>query len=186
MYASNTVNSIAVVDEKIIISEADIPEIVAKINTIKVTNPGNIMAASFDEGYFNTLSTAQKIKLLTCCYSGIANPDSGMGVYALSPGDYDEFFPFFKVALEKYHKVDLSKVKHVNNWSLKGVEGLPADGQLDLHKLGLPDLSMRVRTGRNLKKYNLPGGMSKEERINLEADMGKVFGELIKDPAFGG
>lgn len=68
----------------------------------------------------------------------------------MAPTDYDEFYPFFKVALEKYHKVDLGKVKHVNNWSLKGVEGLPADGKLDLSKLGLPELSMRVRTGRNL------------------------------------
>lgn len=79
----------------------------------------------------------------------------------MNPGDYDEFYPFFKTALEKYHKVDLSKTKHVNNWSLKGVEGLPADGKLDLTKLGLPELSMRVRTGRNLKKYPLPGGMNK-------------------------
>jgi len=41
-----------------------------------------------------------------------------MGVYAMSGTDYDEFYPFFKVALEKYHKVDLSKTKHVNNWNL--------------------------------------------------------------------
>ena len=42
--------------------------------------------------------------------------------------------------------------KHVNNWSLAGVEGLPSDGKLDLGALGLPALSMRVRTGRNLKR----------------------------------
>lgn len=45
---------------------------------------------------------------------------------------------------------------------------------------------MRVRTGRNLKKYKLPGGMSKEDRINMESDMKKVFDTLIADPAFGG
>jgi len=87
----------------------------------------------------------------------------------MSPNDYDEFYTFFRSALEKYHKVDLSKKTHVNNWDFKGVEGLPSDGKLDLTKLGLPALSMRVRTGRNLKKFNLPGGMSKAERIEMES-----------------
>lgn len=90
----------------------------------------------------------------------------------MAPTDYDEFYPFFKKALELYHKVNLDKVKHVNNWSLAGVEGLPADGKLDLNKLGVGELSMRVRTGRNLRKYKLPGGMSREDRINMEKDMG--------------
>lgn len=30
---------------------------------------------------------------------------------------------------------------------------------------------MRVRTGRNLKKYKLPGGMTRDDRINMEKDM---------------
>jgi len=70
----------------------------------------------------------------------------------MNPNDYDDFKPFFKQVLEKYHKVDLNKQKHQNNWDFKGVEGLPSDGKLDLCALGLPPLSMRVRTGRNLKK----------------------------------
>ena len=51
-----------------------------------------------------------------------------MGCYALNPADYDEFRPFFAKALELYHKVDLSTTKHVNTWSLEGVEGLPENG----------------------------------------------------------
>lgn len=83
-----------------------------------------------------------------------------MGCYATNPVDYDEFNAFFKPVLEKYHKVDLNVKKHKNDWSLKGVKGLPEDGILDLTKLGLPALSMRVRTGRNLNKYPLPASMS--------------------------
>lgn len=98
-----------------------------------------------------------------------------MGCYALNPADYDTYKPFFSKALELYHKVDLTTTKHVNNWSLEGVEGLPEGGQLDLAALGLPALSMRVRTGRNLKKYPLPGAMSEEDRRNMESDMGGVF-----------
>jgi len=88
--------------------------------------------------------------------------------------------------LSTYHKVDLSVKKHINNWSYKGVAGLPSDGKLDLTKLGLPELSMRVRTGRNLSKYPLPGAMTLEDRKNMELDMGNVFKQLIADPAFGG
>ena len=83
-----------------------------------------------------------------------------MGCYAYMPGDYDEFSKFFRPALEMYHKVDLNVTKHKNNWSLKGVQGLPKSGKLNLTDLGLPALSMRVRTGRNLSRYPLPGAMT--------------------------
>jgi len=55
-----------------------------------------------------------------------------------------------------------------------------------LTELGLPALSMRVRTGRNLNKYKLPGAMTKDDRINLEKDMKTVFEALVKDPSYGG
>jgi len=45
---------------------------------------------------------------------------------------------------------------------------------------------MRVRTGRNLKKYPLPASMTKEDRINMEKDMGPVFDELVGRSEFGG
>lgn len=109
-----------------------------------------------------------------------------MGCYAMNPKDYDEFSPFFKKALAQYHKVDLSVKSHKNNWSLDGVEGLPESGILDLAQLGLPELSMRVRTGRNLNKYPLPGAMTKDDRINMEKDMKKVYDALIADPNYGG
>jgi len=57
---------------------------------------------------------------------------------------------------------------------------------LDLTKYGLSNVPMRVRVCRNLKKYPLPGAMTKEDRVNLSKDMSKVFGVLIADEAFGG
>jgi hypothetical protein len=116
---------------------------------------------------------------------GIENPDSGMGVYACQPDDYDRFKPFFSKALAKYHKV-AEDAKHTNNWSLEGVAGLPEDGVLDISKLGLPELSMRVRTGRNLKEFPLPGAMSQEQRCELENRMLKAFEVLFADPNYGG
>lgn len=109
-----------------------------------------------------------------------------MGCYAYQPGDYDEFKTFFAEALSRYHKVDLSVKKHVNNWSLEGVDGLPENGTLSLTDLGLPALSMRVRTGRNLSKYPLPGAMTLDDRKNMENEMLGVFNVLISMPEYGG
>ena len=59
-------------------------------------------------------------------------------------------------------------------------------GVLDVTKLGLSELSMRVRVGRNLTQFNLPGAMDKAERIAFEKAMLKAFDKLKKDPAYGG
>lgn len=66
------------------------------------------------------------------------------------------------------------------------MQGLPAGGVLDLSALGLPELSMRVRVGRNLKAFPLPGAMSKTERCNMENFMLKAFEQLIDMPEYGG
>eukprot|EP00798_Chlamydomonas_sp_ICE-L_P020520 gene20520-27312_t len=159
---------------------------VAEIMALKAKCPDNIAIQVFDEAYYNSLSPALQTRLLKCLDSGRENPDSHMGCYANSPDDYETFKPFFKPALEVYHKIDLSQKKHINNWELKGVKGLPEDGILDMSKIGLPPLSMRVRTGRNLSKYPMPASMTKQDRIDAEIAMGKVFDVLIADPAFGG
>jgi len=159
---------------------------VDQIKSIKTSNPDNIMAAAFDEEYFNTLSAEDQAQLLRCCNSGIQNPESCMGCYAMNPTDYDKFYNFFKPALEKYHKVNLSEKKHINDWNLKGVEGLPSDGKLDVSAFGLGALSMRIRTARNLNKFPLPGAMTENDRKEMELAMKPVFDELIKNPDFGG
>merc|ERR1712088_325757 len=103
---------------------------VDKINEIKKSNPGNIMAACFDEAYYNSLNDDQKKRLLQCCNSGVMNSDSAMGCYAMNPNDYDEFEKFSKPVLEKYHKVDLAAKGHKNNWDLAACDGLPSVGKL--------------------------------------------------------
>jgi creatine kinase len=87
--------------------------------------------------------------------------------------------------LSEYHSVD-ADAKHVNDWSLEGVEGLPDGGKLDLAALGLPPLSMRVRVGRNLKEFPLPGAMTKEDRINMETKMCAAFDVLKNMDEYGG
>jgi len=157
----------------------------ARIAAIKVSHPGNLAIKHFDLEYYNELSEEDKAGLLQVCRSGIENEDSGMGCYAMQPSDYDRFKPFFSKVLAGYHNV-AEDAKHVNNWSLEGVEGLPADGKLDLAELGLPALSMRVRVGRNLADFPLPGAMTKADRVSLEQKMCAAF-EVLKGMAeYGG
>jgi len=160
--------------------------ILEKIQEVKASNPDNRAVKHFDPEYFASLESDElKVGLLRVVKSGIENADSGMGCYAMQPSDYDRFKPFFCKVLADYHKVS-EDAKHENNWSLEGVEGLPEDGNLDLTKLGLPALSMRVRVGRNLADFPLPGAMTQEDRVNLEAKMCEAFKVLIANPEFGG
>jgi len=88
--------------------------------------------------------------------------------------------------IKAYHKIK-GEVKHITNWDLSTkADKLPAGGKLDLTKLGLGTTSMRVRVGRNLKDFPLPGAMSKEDRIKLEQQMLKAFKNLMADPSYGG
>ena len=158
---------------------------VAKIEALKAERPDNIALQCFDPAYFATLPQDLKRRLLKCLNSGIENPDSELGCYACQPSDYDDLKPFFSKVLARYHKVP-EDAQHENSWSLKGVDGLPKDGVLDISRLGLPALSMRVRTGRNLMDFPLPGSMTKEDRVRLEQRMMAAFEKLIAMPEYGG
>jgi creatine kinase len=161
-------------------------EALKKIKAIKKSHPDNLAIKHFDLDYYNSLETEEeKAGLLQCVNSGLENADSGMGCYAMQPADYDRFKPFFSKVLSEYHKV-AEVAKHFNDWSLEGVEGLPEGGKLDLAALGLPTLSMRVRVGRNLKEFPLPGAMSQEDRVNMETKMCAAFEKLKAMPEFGG
>ena len=167
-------------------TESALEERVKLVLQLRDKWPENIAVQSFDLDYYKSLSFEHKQRLLLCMKSGIETPTSQVGCYANFPDDYDVLKPFFTKVLEAYHKVDLSKVKHINNWSLAGIEGLPASGKLDISQIGLPPLSMRVRTGRNLKKFPLPASMTQQQRVDLEIAMGKVFDRLISMPDYGG
>ncbi len=160
-------------------------DVLQRIASLKDDHPQNIALQSFDPAYFDTLSDSDKARLANCINSGIENPDSEVGCYACQPADYDDFRPFFAKVLARYHKVG-EDARHTNDWSLSSVEGLPASCKLDLAELGLPALSMRVRVGRNLADFPLPGAMTEEDRVALENRMMQAFEVLIADPAYGG
>ena len=53
------------------------------------------MEKYFDVDYFNSLSDELKDGFLRCIHSGLENPDSRIGCYAMNTTDYQTFRPFF-------------------------------------------------------------------------------------------
>ena len=154
------------------------------------------MAKHFTRELFNNTPDELKERLLKICKSGTDNPDSGMGMYAMQPeyplltSDYEVFGELFDPVIKDYHKIQGDK-KHVTNWDLSSFDSKLqklgcSDGKLDLKKLGLDEVSMRVRVGRNLATFPLPGAMNQQDRVDLENRMVEAFENLIQDPAFGG
>mmetsp|Transcript_41144 Transcript_41144/g.48060 ORF Transcript_41144/g.48060 Transcript_41144/m.48060 type:complete len:440 (+) Transcript_41144:81-1400(+) len=107
-----------------------------------------------------------------CIRTGIDNTDSGLGCYAMTPTDYKKFGFFFNKVIRDYHGDISGEKKHVTNWDTGSAD-------YDVKKLGLDELSMRVRVGRNLTGFNLPGAMDKDERIRFEKRMLPAFDQLI-------
>lgn len=107
-----------------------------------------------------------------CIKTGLDNPDSGLGCYAMTPIDYSKFGGFFDKVIRDYHGDETGNKKHETNWDANDVD-------YDVTKLGQNELSMRVRVGRNLVGFNLPGKMDMDERIQFELKMLSSFEQLI-------
>jgi len=157
-------------------------EELARIASVAASNPGNRATKYFDADYFASLPLKLQERLLACVRTGFENADSGLGCYAMAPDDYETFAPFFDAVIRDYHGASADAV-HVTDWDASSVGD---NGVLDVTKLGLSELSMRVRVGRNLKQFNLPGAMDKNERIRFELEMLKAFAALQADPNYGG
>mmetsp|Transcript_16042 Transcript_16042/g.18963 ORF Transcript_16042/g.18963 Transcript_16042/m.18963 type:complete len:413 (+) Transcript_16042:66-1304(+) len=165
--------------------------VIAKATEILAANPDNrcvkhLLALKAD-GTLDGMSAEDLNGLYLCAKTGLENPDSGLGCYAMAPADYDKYASFFDKVCNDYHNNPEGDKVHKTNWSLDGVEGLPEDGLLDISKLGLKEpLSMRVRVGRNLTSFPLPGNMSKNDRVKFEETMLGAFAKLVEDPEYGG
>jgi creatine kinase len=136
------------------------------------------MARFFDGGYYDSLSPDLQERLKRIVASGTENPDSQMGCYAMHPDDYAVFRPYLDQVIRAYHGID-GDMNQPSDWHT---------GALDLSAIdpALNDVSMRVRVGRNLQDFPLPGAMSQSDRVAMETRMVAVFERLMADPAFGG
>ena len=157
-------------------------ELINKIKTIKQTQPGNLMARHFNVEHFLSLDEDSRQRLAKIIASGVENPDSQMGAYAMNPDDYDAFATMLDPMIRDSHGIPAdSKIAQEHDWDMAGTA---CDlGAIDER---LKEVSMRVRVARNVATFPLPGAMSKEQRVAFEDVAAQAFAQLIEAPAFGG
>ena len=101
------------------------------------------------------------VSFKTCVFSGIANQDSGIGVYAGSHQAYTKFNKLFDQVIQNYHKHG-PEDKHVSNMNAEELENYEfTEEQSKMVN------STRIRVGRNFADYPLGPGVSKEQRLEI-------------------
>ena len=160
----------------------DTEELIARIEAIRSDQPGNLMARHFDGAYFRSLDGSTGSRLFQIIRSGFDNPDSQMGAYAQHADDYEEFRPLLEPMIRDYHNIpDGQDIAQTHDWSAS-----KSGCNLEDIDPRLSNVSMRVRVGRNVAAFPLPGAMTKDHRLEFEALMIKAFTALQDDPEFGG
>ena len=122
-------------------------------------------------------SCSSGVSFKTCCFSGVANLDSGIGLYAGSHASYAKFSKLFDKVVEEYHGHG-PKAKHVSCMDasgLKNAEFAEADAAMVA--------STRIRVGRNLAGYPLGPGVSKEQRLEIMNKVVEACGKFEGDLA---
>mmetsp|Transcript_11660 Transcript_11660/g.13454 ORF Transcript_11660/g.13454 Transcript_11660/m.13454 type:complete len:411 (+) Transcript_11660:162-1394(+) len=152
------------------------------LEEVRSSQPQNLCAKYLTTDLFNSFTEEQKAILEQCARTGVENPSSALGCYAMTPSDYDVLNAFFDPVIRDYHGAAADAV-HVTDWDASDVG---ENGVLDMSTLGLDELSMRVRVGRNLTSFNLPGAMNQAERIEFEKTMLAAFDKLISMEEYGG
>jgi hypothetical protein len=154
----------------------------AQIRAIRSAQPGNLMARYFNEDYFNSLDDSKRDRLRKIISSGLENPDSQMGAYAQNDGDYEEFAPLLEPMIRDYH--DIPREQEIEQKHERDLTTSVCN--LEDIDPGLNGVSMRVRVGRNLAAFPLPGAMTKAQRLDFEGLMIEALKTLQGDPRFGG
>ncbi|MDQ7070665.1 MAG: hypothetical protein Q9M48_08010 [Rhodobacterales bacterium] len=151
-----------------------------RIKIIESSHPDNLMARHFDPGYFQTLSAPVQTRLRKIIASGVENPDSSMGAYAMDPADYDTFAPLLDPMIRDFHRIN-GAIKQPHDWNTSA-------HSCDLGAIDprLKDVSMRGRVARNVASFPLPGAMTKQHRIDFETRAAAAFSQLAQNPDFGG
>lgn len=152
------------------------------IKTIQSKHPNNLVARHFDAGFYAALSPDMQARMDRIIASGIANPDSSMGAYAMGAQDYDDFSTLFDPLIRDFHGIpDDTPIAQPHDWDTTAKH-------CDLATIDprLREVSMRVRVARNARDFPLPGAMTKDQRIEFENLAAAAFAKLAQNPEFGG
>jgi len=157
-------------------------QLIARIDEIKQSHPDNLMARHFDAAYFGGLEAPLRARLRKVIASGVQNPDSSMGAYAMAADDYAQFAPMLDAMIRDFHGIEAgTAIAQPHDWDTSAVAC-----DLGVIDAKLKEVSMRVRVARNVASFPLPGAMSKEQRVAFEDVAAVAFSKLIENPDFGG
>ena len=159
-----------------------IEQTTSQIAAIGRDNPGNLMARHFDAAWYGGLDEPLRARLDRIIATGVANPTSQMGAYAMHPDDYEVFAHMLDPMIRDFHGIAPdAPIRQVHDWDT-------SVNRCDLGAIDerLKDVSMRVRVGRNAASFPLPGAMSRKDRVAFEQAAAQAFQHLIDDDAFGG
>ncbi|CAI4228646.1 unnamed protein product [Auanema sp. JU1783] len=118
--------------------------------------------------------TALGATLLDVIQSGVANLDSGVGVYAPDAESYTLFKPLFDPLIEDYHNgFSADQVQPATDLG----EGKTAD-LVDLDPEGKYINSTRIRCGRSLAGYPFNPCLTEANYLEMEATVKKVFDNI--------
>lgn len=127
------------------------------------------------EAQLGGLKTAHGVTLADLTSSGMKNPDSSIGVYAGDAESYTVFAPLLDPIIADYHGYDMSG--HTRDFNPANLSA----GNLD--PAGDRIISTRIRVGRNLAHYALPGAISQADRLKLEQEVVAALSTLTGDLA---
>lgn len=120
--------------------------------------------------------------LLDVIQSGVANLDSGVGVYAPDAEAYTLFKPLFDPIIKDYHNGFGPDQKQPPTDLGEGKTHLLTD----LDPEGKFINSTRVRCGRSLQGYPFNPCLTKENYMEMQTKVKGVFDQLKNDPELGG
>ena len=106
-------------------------------------------------------SCKEGVTFKTCCFSGVANQDSGIGLYAGSHDAYTTFNKLFDKVILDYHEHS-AEAKHVTDMNAEGLN----NAEFSEEDSAMVN-STRIRVGRNLAGYPLGPGVTKEQRLEI-------------------
>ena len=79
----------------------------------------NLNQEIWDE--YKDKSCKEGVTFKTCCFSGVANQDSGIGLYAGSHDSYTTFNKLFDKVIKEYHGHDVND-KHISDMDAEDLE----------------------------------------------------------------
>jgi len=121
------------------------------------------------------VKTASGWTIMRAVNSGCVNPDSLVGCHAGDIESYSVFGDLFDPVIEEYHRGYSKDKKHVTDMD-------PAKLQGDINQKEAI-VSTRIRVARNLFGFPLNPSSTKEQRLEIEVMMQKVFDTLEGDLA---